>query len=258
MDLRHAGLGQFHDLSDLFQGQFFIIIQGDDEALLLGQQADGVYEEGLHLLPLQVAQGVRLTRHAQGVHEGDGLVVVRAVGQLVEGEEGRGGDVVQQVVEVVQGDAEALRDLPLRGGASEPVLQGGDGPLHLAGLGPGGARGPVHGPEFVEDGPPDADGGVALELDPLFGVEAVEGLDQPDHPGADQVVQLDGSGDPHGDPARDVLHHGQVVGQLPLTADGLGRGGSVLGVGLGGDGFTGLFGHAEAGPCVGLFYRAPT
>ena len=135
--------------------------------------------------------------------------------------------LAEDAVQFLHRDAHLGGDLGLGGGAAELRLQRGVGTLHGAGLLPHRAGDPVQGPQLVDHRAPDAGDRVGLELDGPLGVELLDGVDQSEDPGGDEVGLLDIGRQPDADPARDVLHQRRVVqDQLlaqPLVARGLVR-----------------------------------
>jgi hypothetical protein len=76
--------------------------------------------------------------------------------QLVEGDHRDERDLVEDVVQLVGGNAELLGDLGVGAGAVEPVLQVRVGLLDLPGLEPHRPRDPVDGAQRVDDRALDA------------------------------------------------------------------------------------------------------
>ena len=58
MQLRDAGFGHPEDLPDLFQGQAFVVVEADDDALPLGQPVDGVGQDLFDRLAVEGAGGI--------------------------------------------------------------------------------------------------------------------------------------------------------------------------------------------------------
>jgi hypothetical protein len=58
MELRDARVGDAEDLADLLGGQIFVVVQGDDHALALGELADGVGQDLLGFRLLDLGLGV--------------------------------------------------------------------------------------------------------------------------------------------------------------------------------------------------------
>ena len=79
-------------------------------------------------------------------------------------------------------------DLGGAGGTAELGGQLVAGGSHLASLGPDRAAGPVAVTELVQQGAPDAGGGVAVEVDPALGIEAASGLGQSGHPASEHYA----------------------------------------------------------------------
>jgi len=92
-----------------------------------------------------------------------------------------------------------------------------------------GAGGPVLAPEIVEHGAADPEFGVGLELDAPVRDEFVDGVDQAEDAGVDEVVDFDGGGQTSGKALRDVPYEGRVLfdefiaGGLGAVAGGNGR-----------------------------------
>ena len=83
--------------------------------------------------------------------------------------------------------------------------------LDAAALGTHRARHPVHRSQLVEDGAAHPRDGEGLELETALDVEAVDGVDEPEHAVADEIALIDGVGQPGGDTRCDVLHDRRVV-----------------------------------------------
>lgn len=91
---------------------------------------------------------------------------------------------------VAHADVHGRRHFLRLGHPAALVLQPAHGLGHLAGLAVHRARRPVALARLVEDGAADADASVGLEAGTMRGVIVAGGLDQSQHPGLNQIVQL--------------------------------------------------------------------
>src|SRR5215213_590185 len=85
---------------------------------------------------------------------------------------------VEDLVQLVGGDAELLGDLGVGGAAMQAVLQGDVGLLDLAGLEPDRPWDPVDGSQLVDDRALDPRDRVGLELDAPFEIVFLDRVDQ--------------------------------------------------------------------------------
>jgi hypothetical protein len=109
-------------------------------------------EDALHLLGLEGGLGILGALVLERVDQPEPVAALRSDRQqLVEGDHGDEGDLVEDVVQVVGGDAELPGDLGVGGRAVELVLQVRVGLLDLPGLEPHRPRDPVDGAQFVDD-----------------------------------------------------------------------------------------------------------
>ena len=90
-------------------------------------------------------------------------------------------------------------------------LELGERPLDLAGPAAHRPRHPVERAQPVEDRAADARHGERLELHAALGVEALDGVDQAEHAGADEVARIDAVRQAGADTTGDELHQRRVV-----------------------------------------------
>jgi len=112
--------------------------------------------------------------------------------------------LVEQVVELVDLQAERVGHFLFRGLPAEALLDLAVGALELAALLTHGARHPVERSQLVEDRALDPELGVGLELAVLVGIVLLDGIHQADHACIVEVVEVDVRGQPDGDPVDDV------------------------------------------------------
>lgn len=113
--------------------------------------------------------------------------------------------VVQQRLVFIQRQFQLLGDLGFGGRAHQALLELLDGLLDLARLGAHAARQPVLAAQLVQHGAADAGGGVGLELRVGGFLITTDSIEQADHAGLYEVVELD-AGRQAGE---------QLQGQLP-------------------------------------------
>src|SRR5450759_1007001 len=112
VQLGDARFGDPRHLPDLLQREAFVVIEADHDLLSLRQALYGADQELLHRLDIERPGRVGSRPVLERVHEGD-LVAARA-GQgpeLVEGDDGRGAYLGQDVLELTGGHVELARDL---------------------------------------------------------------------------------------------------------------------------------------------------
>jgi len=133
-----------------------------------------------------------------GVHVfddvGEGAVAVAvlpAAADLFQVHEGDAADLVHELVELVDLEAQGVGHLLVAGGAAEALLDLAVGALEAPALLPHAARDPVQGAELVEDRALDPELRVGLELAVLVGVVLVDGVDQADDAGVVKVIEVD-------------------------------------------------------------------
>ena len=101
--------------------------------------------------------------------------------------------------------------------ATERVLELGEGALDLAGSAAYRPRHPVELAQAVVDGAPDARRGERLELHTALGIEAIDGVDQTEHAGADEVARVDAARQSGTDTTGDELDERRVVHDQVVT-----------------------------------------
>ena len=177
---------------------------------------------------------------------------VPVVDGSVERTDGGGGDRGQPPRQLLGTDVEVGGQLFVGGRPTVLGLELGDRPLDVAGPAPNRPRNPVELAQSVVDGTADAGRGERLELHAPVGLEPLDGVDQPEHPGADQIAGIDARRQAGTDAAGDELHERRVVddqvvarrrcscgaASVPSAAPGLGRRGrcscSRMGLAIGG------------------------
>ena len=110
----------------------------------------------------------------------------------------------------LQRQVELRGDFIFGGRAVQPLLGHRDGRFDLLGALALLARRPVQAPQAVQDRAPDLVFGVGLQLDVVGGIEPVDGGDQPERSGRDQVVQVHAFRQPFVNAPRDQPHLRQV------------------------------------------------
>jgi len=119
--------------------------------------------------------------------------------------------VLVQGVDVLRIETQVAGDLVVGGRPAQLGRQVVGGVGHLAGLGPHRAAGPVAVTQLVEQGAPDAGGGVPVEADPTLGIEAPGRLRQASHAGRHQVVPGNVTGHLGRHLGHRVVDEGQVL-----------------------------------------------
>src|SRR3954452_7832635 len=140
MQLRHARLGDAEDLADLAQCQLLVVVERDYELLSLGEPRDRLAERLAHLRLGERRLGLRTLGVLDRVQQRD--LVAGVPGdrpELVERGYRGARDIREAVVQLLRGDPDLLRDLLVRGGATEARLELADRPLDLP-------RARAHGP----------------------------------------------------------------------------------------------------------------
>jgi hypothetical protein len=139
------------------------------------------------------------------------LPVAAVAPDLLEVDERDPAHLVEQLVELVDLQAERVGDLVLAGGAAETLLDLAVGPLEAPALLAHAARDPVQRAQLVEDGTLDAELRVGLELAVLLGVVLLDRIHQADDARVVQIVEVDVRGQTHRDAVDDVANEGCVL-----------------------------------------------
>ena len=208
MQLADPRLGDTQDAADLGQRAVFQVVQAHHQLVALAELIDRLPQLPTGLVLLDGACRV-------GFGTGEG-VEHRAVGtgaQLLDAQHpGRPGGA-----QLVQRHAERVGDLLSGRGPPQAHRELLADALGLPGAEADGARDPVLRAQLVEDRALDARHRVALEARAAAGVEPVDGLEQPEHPGLHEVGGIDVVGQPLGGPVRDAAHQRAVVHGQPIA-----------------------------------------
>jgi hypothetical protein len=120
-----------------YQGEALVVVEGDHDLLALTEPVDRSGQDALHLLGLEDGHRVLGALVLQRVDQAEAVAPLGADReQLVQGDHRHERDLVEDLMELVGGDAELLGDLAVGGAAVQAVLQGDVGLLDLAGLEP--------------------------------------------------------------------------------------------------------------------------
>ncbi len=210
VDLAHPALGDAQDLSDLGEGQAVVVVHHQNRALAVGHGGHGGHEGLLGLLGLEGVDRAPGTV-GQRLTERGSLGPVPTSQHLVERHHAHRGDLAQRLVELPDAHVQLGRHL----GVVRRPAQGRfevrhrllDGPC----LGPHRSGHPVDRPELVDDRSLDAGDGIGLEPQVPVDLEALDGVDQPDDPVADQILLVEVPWKAGQDPAGHVLDEGRVI-----------------------------------------------
>ena len=99
------------------------------------------------------------------------------------------------------------------------TLELGERRLDLASPAAHRPRHPVERSQAIEDRATDARYGERLELDTAFGIEPLDGIDEAEHAGTDQVARVDAVGQAGADTAGDELDERRVVDDEAVAGD---------------------------------------
>src|SRR5215210_5729064 len=102
--LGYARLGDAQDLADLAEREALVVVEGNHQALALGQRFDRIGKAVLELCRVRLVLGVERVRILDRVKDGDLAAAAFGVGkgpEVVEGEDGRIRDLEQNVAELV-------------------------------------------------------------------------------------------------------------------------------------------------------------
>src|SRR3954467_3817289 len=180
MQLGDARLGHAEDFPDLPQRQVLVVVERDHELLALGQRGDRVGQPVLQLGRRQHLLRVRRVGIVQRVEQAHGVAGgVRHSPQLVERDQGRAGDIHEDLLELLDGDLQLARHLFVGRRPVQPVLELRVDLLDLPGPRADGPGNPVQGTQLVDDRALDAGDRVRLELDLALELEALDRVDQP-------------------------------------------------------------------------------
>ena len=211
VDLAHPGLGDTEDVADLCQGQTFVVVEGEHRLLTIAHLADRLDQRLFGLFDLEgVHRAGRCCR--AGSPPGSTGRTGRRLGTPRPSATTPTKEIFRNAVwnsaSVISRSAATSASVGVRCRvASSFDVRLLDGP----GLGPNRSRDPVDRAELVDDRALDPRDGVGLELDVPEGLEALDGVDQPDDPVAGQVGLVHVAGQPDRHPAGDVLDHRGVV-----------------------------------------------
>ena len=184
VDLRHPALAHPEHPADLGERETLVVVQRQDELLPLGQLVDLGPHEVADLAVLDDLR--RHDRHLTAQRSRLGPEVERPL----ERADRRRGDRGQPLPQGVSWDGEVGGDLGVVRRASVRRLEIGDGPLDLPCPRPHRARHPVQLAQAVVDGAADPWRGERLELHRPLRIEALDGVDQPEHARADEIARI--------------------------------------------------------------------
>src|SRR4029453_11649633 len=190
--LADARFGDAQDLPDLGQGEALVVVEGDHDLLPLTEPVDRVGQDPLHLLGLEDSHRVLGALVLQGVDQAEPVTTLGADReQLVQGDHRHERDLVEDLVQLVGGDAQLLSHLGVAGAAMQPVLEGDVRLLDLAGFEPDRPGDPVDGPQLVDDRALDPRDRVGLELDAPFKIVFLDRVDEAEDAVRHQIGLLD-------------------------------------------------------------------
>ena len=194
-DLGDAGQRHSDHLGNLFHGEFLSVVKGQNELLALAQPGDGFGQMLLHFSLQTEVEGIGI------IEVGRGLDYIHGFGLII-----RNRDLLTGKVQGIElsGDPAQMIDVQFHLGCdlgfdrmpSQPRFQAGGRVGDFARAPPQGARSPVDLAKAVENRAAYAEFCESPELGVLGVVEAAVRLEQPDHAGADQVLQLHVLGKP--------------------------------------------------------------
>ncbi|GEM_PF-5322587 len=122
------------------------------------------------------------------------LVFVGGRQESFEAEEPTGAGLPRQAKIGAQIEMEASQEFGRGGGPSQVGQESINGVIQDGLTATRGAKAVKLGAQAVQNGPPDANLSVGLELDPPAGIKPVGGLDQAEGPPSDEVAELDRGG----------------------------------------------------------------
>ena len=133
------------------------------------------------------------------------------------GPDGGRRDRCQPPRQLLAADVEVGRHLLVGGRPAVLGLELGDRALDVARPAADRPRHPVELTQPVVDGAADTGRGERLELHASVGLEPLDGVDQAEHPGADQITGIDARRQAGADTAGDELHERRVVDDQVIT-----------------------------------------
>src|SRR5690606_30269382 len=217
VDLAGARLAYAQHRADLAQVQFLLVVQRQHQAFAFGQAIDGRGQRIAERALLELACGIGVAVAGQA------RLAVVFVHVRVQAHQLPARGVLDHGVVLVQRHAHRFGHL-LRGrglaGALLDLAGGGDdvavAPVHRA-------RHPVAAADLVDHRAADADRGVGLEGRALVGLEIAGRVDQAEHAGLHQVVDLDAGRQARGEVVGDAAH------EFAVLLDDLGGGTLLVG-----------------------------
>src|SRR5690606_38320367 len=224
VDLAGARFAHPQHRADLAQVQLLLVVQRQHQALALGQAVDGRGKRAAELGLFELALG------PGDAVAGQPRLAVVLIHVRVQAHQLSARGVFHHAVVLVQRYAHRRGDFLGRGGLAGTLLDLAGGRDDVAVASVHRTRHPVAAADLVDHRAADADRGVGLEGCALVGLEVAGGVDQAEHAGLDQVVDLDAGGQPRGEVMGDAAH------QLTVLLDHLGGRALLVGAVLRGGG----------------------
>src|SRR5208282_2457491 len=187
MNLGNARFANAECRSHLLHGEFFIIVEGENALFLFRQFGNGFGQKMFHLRAQALEVGCLFRLRGDAVGE----VFVFAVARILDAQaaEFEAVEFGEQGLQLVKVNPHLLRDFIFGGGAAELAGEIAVRRINEAAFAAQFARAPVQFAETVEDGAADTELGVRTELHLLGQIELVEGVDQSDDAGMNQVFE---------------------------------------------------------------------
>jgi len=215
MDLEHARFANAERSSDFFHGEFFVVVKRENALFFCRQFGDGLLKQVFRLRAEALEERCFLGLGWDAVGEIFFFAIARKLDlQAAEFEAVEFGEQGLQLAKV---DTHPVGDFIFIRRASELAGKLGAGGFDEAAFATQVARAPVEFAETVKDSAPDAELGVRTELHVLGQIELVEGVDESEDAGIDQVFEGHVARQPIVNAAGDVADMGKLFHEHALA-----------------------------------------
>src|ERR1700683_613192 len=183
MNLRNSRLADMHDRSDFFHGEFLEVVEAEYFSIAARQPRDRRFEQSCHLRSKRLFIGVLFRRFDAPLNS---LFSVRARSRL-QARNLQTTKLGDKLLEVLEAELHFRGDFDLIGLVAKFRLATQGRLLQAAALPSQSLRTPVQEPQAVQNGAPDTDLGIVLELHVLARIKFARSIDQTENPRVDQI-----------------------------------------------------------------------
>src|SRR6201996_7614544 len=213
--LRNPRLHHAQRQANLFHCELFVVVEGQDHSLFLRKFIDRIRQSRLHL-PLQATKQRSILWCSGHVSK---LFVTRVLRPFhVQTADLKPLQITQQRLILRQCQLHLPGNLLLRRRSSYPLRHCTNRLFDCPSLAPQLSRTPVQSSQRIKNCPTNPELRIAFELHLFLVVKLRESIDQSDHSGGNQVIQLHMLRQPFMDSSCEVTHRRQVLHQkhVPL------------------------------------------